>query len=340
MLTTAIATAILATSLTAPTGVTDSLTEPSQPPCRQNILLGQCELQVSDDGHPPTTSVVKTPGAKKPGGSACIFEGQAVPCRTTYGFFDVRSGCYLFSLGFPRSLEKSVGSASDYPPGTKFYGCWLILGVVEGKPVVQITMESVNRPPGEERTIDPRVAARRVVETMEFVAPGLGLSPYVQSADHVGIVNVPIWMWVTDPGPTTTGPQTKTATLGGVSITATGTVDRIEWSMGTGKTVTCKGSGTPFTRAMATGRSLKDMPSSPTCGFRYPKSSRCAKSGTYTVSATAYWTVHWTGGGMEGDIPLDFTRSVPLQVTDLRPVLVDPDGGSEQPSVPPRGCSN
>ncbi|MER7247983.1 hypothetical protein [Kribbella sp. NPDC000426] len=216
----------------------------------------------------------------------------------------------------------------------------MILDVVDGKPEGIEKFESVIRRPGETRTIDPREAARRVVKTMSFVAPQLGVSPYVQSGGHVGIVNVPIWMWVTDPGAATTGPQTKRAAIGGVAIEAVGTVERIEWAMGGGQTVTCKGPGTPFTKAMADGKSLKDMPSSPTCGYRYAKTSRCEKGGAFTVTATAYWNVHWTGGGMQGDIPLDFSRSIPLQVTDLRPVLVDPDGGSSTPSVAPRSCGN
>ncbi len=299
-------------------------------------MTGKCLLRVGDDGNPPTTSTEKTSGSKKPGGSACVFEGQVVPCRTADGFFDAASGCYLTQRDYVSTLANPP--KGGYPPGTKFYRCWVILGVVDGKPEGIERFESVIREPGETRTIDPRVAAQQVVKTMNFVAPQLRVSPYVQSADRVGIVNVPIWMWVTDPGPTTTGPQAKTAALGGVSITATGTVDRIEWAMGAGDTVTCKGAGTAFTREMAAGKSLKDMPSSPTCGYKYAKASRCEKSGAYSVTATAYWTVHWTGGGMQGDIPLDFSRSIPLQITDLRPVLVDPDGGSERPSAPPRTC--
>ncbi|MFD7160205.1 hypothetical protein ACFV9C_36840 [Kribbella sp. NPDC059898] len=256
-----------------------------------------------------------------------------MPCRTADGFFDAESGCYLTQVDVPLLMGPHV----YYPPGTKYDRCWVILDVVDGKPIGIEKALSVVKPPGETRTIDPRVAAQRVVKTMNFAAPQLGLSPYVQSVDHVGVVNVPVWMWVTDPGATTTGPQTKTAALGGVAITATGTVDRIEWSMGAGK-VTCKGAGTPFTRAMASGKSLKEMPASPTCGFRYSKSSRCVTSGSYRVTATAYWNVHWTGGGMQGDIPLDFSRSLPLRITDLRPVLVDPDGGSVPPTSAPRSC--
>lgn len=308
------------------------------PDCDRDQVTGKCRLQVQDDGHPPTESVTAKPGTKKPGGSACVFKGQVVPCRTADGFFDAASGCYLTPIDAPRSLF-NPNDPSKYPPGTKFYDCWVILDIVDGKPEGIEKFESVIRPPGATRTIDPREAARLVVKTMNFFAPQLEVSPYVQSANHVGIVNVPIWMWVTDPGSTTTGLQTKRAAIGGVAIEATGTVDRIEWTMGGGETVTCKGAGTPFTKAMAAGKSLKDMPSSPTCGSKYSKTSRCEKAGRFTVTATAYWTVHWTGGGMQGDIPLDFSRSIPLQVTDLRPVLVDPDGGST-PSLTPATCGN
>ncbi|WP_328522295.1 hypothetical protein [Kribbella sp. NBC_00359] len=267
-----------------------------------------------------------------------MFKGQAVPCQTADGFFDSASGCYLTPQDAPTSLVNS-NLVSGYPAGTKFYRCWVILGVVEGRPQGIDRFESVIREPGQTQTIDPRIAAQRVVATMNFVAPQLGVSPYVQSATHEGIVNVPVWMWVTDPGTTTTGPQTKRAAIEGVAIEATGTVDRIEWSMGGGETVTCKGAGTPFSRAMAEGKSLKEIPASPTCGYKYRKTSRCEKSGAYQVTATAYWNVHWTGGGMEGDIPLDFSRSIPLRVTDLRPVLVDPEGGPSTQQPEPRPCA-
>jgi hypothetical protein len=316
---------------------TAAVLDPPEPDCVINRVTGQCELTASDGGDPSSETTKATPGSKKPGGSRCVFEGQAVPCRTADGFFDAASGCYLTPQDAPTSL---VNPVSGYPPGTKFYRCWVILGVVDGRPQGIERFESVIREPGQTQTIDPRVAAQQVVETMDFVAPQLGLSPYVQSATHDGIVNVPVWMWVTDPGSTTTGPQTKRAAVGGVAIEATGTVDRIEWSMGGGETVTCKGRGTPFSRAMAEGKSLKEIPSSPTCGHKYRKTSRCEKSGTYQITATAYWNVHWTGGGMEGDIPLNFSRSVPLRVTDLRPVLVDPAGGPVTFQPPVRGCTS
>jgi hypothetical protein len=309
---------------------------PEEPDCVFNRVTGQCQLTVRDENDPPSNSSKATPGMKEAGASGCAYKGQTIPCRTAEGFWDAASGCYLTPQDRPSSL---VNSASDYPPGTKFYSCWVLLGVVDGRPVGEERFESVAREPGEPETVDPRVAAQRVVETMTFRAPQLGLSPHVQSASGDGIVNVPVWMWVTDPGANTTGPLTKQATLGGVTIVATGTVDRIEWSMGPGAVVTCKGAGTPFTRANAEGKSLKEIPPSPTCGHKYLKTSRCEKDGKFQVTATAYWNVHWTGGGMQGDIPLNFSRSVPLRITDLRPVLVAPERPATAPPHSTRPCS-
>jgi hypothetical protein len=332
-----VALTLVITAIAVPAAAEPASTpSPGPPSCRQNIVTGDCELILGNQGRSGPEEGPKTPGAKQVGQSGCVFEGQAIPCRTEEGFYDAASGCYLTPQERPSSL---VNSASDYPPGTKFYSCWVILGVVEGRPVGEERFESVAREPREPQTIDPRVAAQQVVESMVFVAPQLGLSPYVQSATHEGIVNVPIWMWVTDPGESTTGPLTKRATLGGVTIEATGTVDRIEWSMGGGDVVTCKGAGTPFTRADAEGKSLKEIPASPTCGHNYRKTSRCEKSGQFQVTATAHWNVHWTGGGMQGDIPLNFSRSIPLRVTDLRPVLVAPEGAATAPPQAAQPCS-
>ncbi len=304
------------------------------PNCVVSRLTGRCQIGASQKPSQPSTNPARNGRGKTNAG--CTFKGKQLPCRTADGFFDAASGCYLTPQDSPSTL---TGDGAGYKPGTKFYRCWVILDVVDGRPEGIEKFESVIREPGEPATMDPREAARQVVASMDFVAPRLGLSPYVQSATREGIVNVPIWMWVSDPGRTTTGPQTKRATLGGVTIEATGTVDRIEWSMGGGKVVTCKGAGTPFSRADAVGKSLKEIADSPTCGHRYQKTSRCEKGSSYQVSATAYWNVHWTGGGMEGDIPLSFTRSVPLRVTDLRPVLVDPNGDPVKVAALPRRCA-
>lgn len=310
---------------------------PAPPDCDYDSSTGECRISVTDKKVWPSPKKGQgKQGTQTVTESSCQFKGMPLPCSTAEGFWDPASSCYLT----PQAKPITFGSLQNIPPDTRFYRCWRVFDVVDGKPKGLAVFESIQRRSGQlpPPTIDPREAARQVVEMMSFVAPNLGLSPSVQSASGEAIVNVPVWMWVTDPGVTTTGPQTKRAAVGGVAIDATGTVDRIEWSMG-GDVVTCKGAGTPFTPAAAEGKSLKQIPASPTCGHKFRKTSRCEKDQSFQVTATAYWTVQWTGGGTQGDIPLEFSRSVPLKVIDLRPVLVAPDGG-EVPADPPpvRAC--
>lgn len=91
-------------------------------------------------------------------------------------------------------------------------------------------------------TIDPEVVARQAAASMRLTGPRVA-SP---RAAGTYVVGMPMWMWAT-PSPTTFGPATASATAGGVTVTATAKVTSIRWSMGDGVTVTCKGSGTPYT---------------------------------------------------------------------------------------------
>jgi hypothetical protein len=115
-------------------------------------------------------------------------------------------------------------------------------------------------------------------------------------------VGIPVWLWVDDPQPLTFGPYSKSATLGGVTVTATAAVQSVTWSGGDGQTVTC-GAGTAFNEAAMQDELASD---SPTCGFRYQKTSG---GGTFTVTATSNWLVRWTGGGTDGTIAVPTVRS-------------------------------
>ena len=308
----------------------------SAPKCRINEATGVCELTATDKkdwtppskGKPPdTTSVATNP--------SCRFKGQEIPCSTSEGFWDRSTGCYLKRVAKPHTLA----DVSKLPKNAVFYRCWWVFGVVEHKPQGLERFETVMRMYGKVIPIDPREAARQMVETMPFAAPTIGLSAHLRSQAASAIVNAPVWMWIADPGPTTTGPQTKTAAVGGVSITAVAELDRIDWSVGDGAVVSCAGPGTVFDPALAEGMALHEVPDSPTCGHRYEQASRCEDGASYPVTATAVWNVHWTGGGTEGDIPLEFRRATRLSVVELRPVLVDPGGAGDSPdSDSAEGC--
>lgn len=152
----------------------------------------------------------------------------------------------------------------------------------------------------------PRELADRAVAAMYLKPVTIGIVPE-DLPGRVGLVGMPTWMWVSDPGESTTGPITRSASAGGTTVTATARIDRIVWNMGDGTTVAC-GVGTPY--ADSYGKA-----SSPDCGHHY------TKQGRYTVTATSYWTVEWAGGGQSGSIPLEFSNSTQITMGEAQ-VLV------------------
>jgi hypothetical protein len=124
-------------------------------------------------------------------------------------------------------------------------------------------------------------------------------------------------MWVSNPQPLTYGPYSQTATLGGVTITATAKVSSILWNMGDGHTVACGNAGTPFEVAYGA------VPS-PTCGYKYSQTSNNQAGGRYTITATSQWTVTWSGGGQNGTIPLTAQSTTSANIQQLEAVNVLP----------------
>lgn len=128
---------------------------------------------------------------------------------------------------------------------------------------------------------------------------------------------MPAWMWIADPGESTTGPITRSATGGGITVTATARLDRVVWSMGDGATVTCTGSAAEGTAYHVSYGTV----SSPTCGHTYTTMSDDQPGDAYTVTATSYWTVTWAGGGASGTIPLTLTRSTQVRIGELQVLI-------------------
>jgi hypothetical protein len=120
-----------------------------------------------------------------------------------------------------------------------------------------------------------------------------------------------MWTAVT---PTTWGPVTATASVPGLSVTATGRAQRIVWSMGDGSSVTCTGPGTSYTPSLG-GRG------SPTCGHVYQRSSAAQPQATYPITATTTWQVTWTGGGQNGVLTVTRTSTATVSIGELQ-VLV------------------
>lgn len=153
---------------------------------------------------------------------------------------------------------------------------------------------------------DPAVLAQTAVNQMGLRSIGVGMAP-PPGAGKVGVIGLPTWMWVADPGPSTTGPQTRTASERGYTVTATATLTDITWSMGDGGSVVCHGASTPY-------NSSYGRRPSPDCGYTY------TKSGDYTVTATSHWQVAWEGIGQSGVIPLQFVSTEQVTQAELQAI--------------------
>lgn len=162
--------------------------------------------------------------------------------------------------------------------------------------------------PPERETVDPAVVAQRAVDSMTLLGPDIA-SPRAAGKYTVG---VPMWMWVNQSA-TTFGPNTASASAGGVTVTATAKVSKIVWMMGDGTSVTCNGPGTPY-------QASEGMAQSPTCGHVYSKTSAGDKNGEFLVTASSTWTIDWQGGGQAGQLSEIRQTNVQVAMGELQVV--------------------
>lgn len=155
----------------------------------------------------------------------------------------------------------------------------------------------------------PAELAQEAVEQMTLKGPDIGIAP---EPGRTGLVGLPVWMW-NNKGPTTTGPQTKTASAGAVTVTATAKVDKVVWNMGDGSSVTCTKPGEPY-------KSSYGKRKSPDCGHVYRSTSRGKSGNKYKITTTATWTIHWEGGGETGELTQTRQSDTALAIGELQVV--------------------
>jgi hypothetical protein len=139
---------------------------------------------------------------------------------------------------------------------------------------------------------------------MNLSAVRIGIVPE-DLPGRVGVIGVPTWMWAVSPDAATWGPVTRSVSAGPWSVSATAKVDRVVWQMGDGSVVVCRSPGTPYEDRFG-------MRSSPDCGYTY------SRQGVYTVRATSYWRVTWSGMGQSGVIPLELTRQTRITLGEVQ----------------------
>jgi hypothetical protein len=138
----------------------------------------------------------------------------------------------------------------------------------------------------------PAVSPEQVAETarkqLRLPSPSIAASP-----SGMQLVQLPTWLWLSGGW----SESSATASVPGVSVTATARPTSVTWTMGDGAIVTCAGAGTPYKAG------TDPKASSPDCGHVYRRSSAGQPGQAYPVTATVHWTVTWSGAGQGGTFP-------------------------------------
>jgi len=159
-------------------------------------------------------------------------------------------------------------------------------------------------PPGFGGLPSPAVLAAQAINRLPIRGPDIGIAPDEAGS---GLVGLPVWMW-TAVTPQTWGPATATASVPGLSVTATAKATMIVWSMGDGQSVTCANPGTPYQVRFGN-------TASPTCGYRYT-----VPGDRYTITASTTWQVTWAGGGASGELTVTRQSSATIRIDELQVV--------------------
>ncbi|NIK60925.1 hypothetical protein [Kribbella shirazensis] len=263
-------------------------------------------------GKKPAKSTTRRPE------SVCFDGGAARSCTSDPGNWSNSHQCYLQRLSpQPPKSDPSWQGHTDgaiwscvREQGIRFVTRWIWL---PGRPDTVV--------------IDPVTLAYQAIGEMQLAPPLVKTAP---APDQIGLVNMPVWLWVTKTD-NTWGPIVRSASVPGLTVTVTARAKAINWSMGDGKTVRCEGPGTPYDASMG-------VKSSPTCGHRYVKTSHKLPNCKYPVTAVAQWEINWQSTlGDSGQISLTQQAATQLRIGEAVPVLVDPDGRAA--TAPPKaGC--
>lgn len=244
----------------------------------------------------------KTASASK---MTCTAGGSEIPCTRKDGSSWSSSRlCYVKKASLDPDVAQSVAVMGGHKDGVVM-SCTSFMGFTSY--YWAKTADSAGP--------DPAVVAQQAITSMNLHMGTLASNP-PQSSDPsvMGLVGYPVWLWISDPSESTTGPITREATSGSVTVSATATLASIVWDMGDGTSVTCNGGGTAYVAADGSSES-------PTCGHTYQQTSADQPEQQYPVTATANWDIKWTGGGQSGSQTLTFSDSTRLRIGEAQVLL-------------------
>lgn len=230
--------------------------------------------------------------------AATVIDGPSRPTAPAHGTSPVQATSLQQFYQHLAACKASYGSpAADmaHPPG---HGDWYlapcvgVLGIPDpsGSPLVWVP----DNTPG----VSIRGLALTAEQRLKLPPPTMDSSPG-PGASTPKIVNLATWAWVGN-----WLPVFASATVPGVSATATATPYAATWSWGDGATTVCRGPGTPY----VDGESDSAAPS-PDCGHTYVVDSGREPDLRFPVRAEVRWRIVWSSStGESGAFP-DLTSS-------------------------------
>ncbi|MCB2177822.1 MAG: hypothetical protein KQH57_18585 [Actinomycetales bacterium] len=235
------------------------------------------------------------------------YAGEAVPCHDpAWGWFSDADACY-YLLRDPQPPATEAVWGGHFPDGAVYLVTCLDPLHAPGTNGGWTWLPSP--PPGYGGiSVTPGELAQRAVQQMALTGPAIGATI---TDGELGIVGVPVWLW-TAVTPTTWGPNSATASVPGLSVTATAQATRIDWDMGDGSVVSCANPGTPYRTGEV---------HSPTCEHTYAQPSLEQPGEAYTVVGTTTWEVSWSGGGTSGTLTVTRAAQTSVRIGELQ-VLV------------------
>lgn len=271
--------------------------------CGPGAASPGCDVNAGKGGKDSPTG-----GGSKPGwggnqgdGKCRRSSGEEIPCERD-GAHAGADGCYYKPITVSPETIAALGGQPAGEGGWYQRVCYGADGTARtglGGPVW------VPGPPPA--TVTPEELARQARSRLNLPQVRISMNP---PGDQ--LANLPVWLSL---DPASWRPVSATASVPGVSVTATARPVKAAWAMGDGGAVSCDGPGTAWKVGM------DPKASSPDCPYTYRRSSAGGPGGRFTVTVTVTWEVTWAGAGQSGTVPgLSTTGSVPVRVQESQAV--------------------
>lgn len=154
-------------------------------------------------------------------------------------------------------------------------------------PVAWQAFPTGNPPPP---AVAPEDLAAYAYEVMDLVRPGLEWNPNLSANNDATLVNLPTWLWTTDPE--AVEEREVTAEAAGISVTVTAQPD--------GMTVTSPVGGTECSAEQARTAYAAGVDEASACVITFARGSFAYGAG-FPVQSTTGWQASWTSNVGEGD---------------------------------------